>query len=242
MSFVPCSNCKNGYIYRTVADETTAFRCSCYTKYIETETKKMVVNKSHLPLSILDYDITQYIGPDKNKKLNRIQKFITQFESLKSNSLYFYSENNSTQKTTLASYMGREIAVAGYSVFFLLMDELLVILQEDRFKEDKLERRRKFLLNVDLLIIDDCFDEKKVVLYKSGYQFPFLDEFLRKRMETLCKSIIFTSNVKIDEITKHGFPVSIQNLVKRKISQDAYMTFEDSVWLKDDFDTRNIFS
>ena len=43
----------------------------------------------------------------------------------------------------------------------------------------------KKYLECDFLIIDDSFDKKKATIFKSGYQIPFLDEFLRTRLEIL---------------------------------------------------------
>jgi hypothetical protein len=79
---------------------------------------------------------------------------------------------------------------------------------------------------VDFLVIDDAFDPRKSTLYKSGYQFGFLDTFLRYRLETLGRAICFTSNVPVEEIAKSWTP-SIASLVQRSVP--APMEFTD--WL-----------
>jgi len=86
-----------------------------------------------------------------------------------------------------------------------------------------------------MLIVDDAFDPKKITLYKSGYQLPFLDTFFRRRIEGLKKAICFTSNVPISEIGG-TFGQSIQALIKR--SAPDPMEFSDEI---NDFDVEDLW-
>ena len=93
--------------------------------------------------------------------------------------------------------------------------------------EDKLFTET-LLEKTDLLILDEAFDREKVTVYKSGYQIPFLDTFLRKWSNTTDKSIIFISNVEPSKIEANGYSRSIQDFVERNIKlHGALLTFED---------------
>jgi hypothetical protein len=149
-------------------------------------------------------------------------------------SLYLWSRKNGTQKSTVARWIGRQLIKGGLTSHMVLMSDLAVALTRKGFEDEDgwlLER----LDAVDLLIVDDAFDPKKITLYKSGYQLPFLDTFLRRRLEGLKKGICFTSNVPVTEIGSI-FGQSIQALVKR--SAPDPMEFNDEI---NDFDVAELW-
>lgn len=216
-----CRICKGiGYIIEN--DE--AKKCLCLrNKQNKTRIQK-IIEESNLPNTILDYKIANYIGKDTHNNLHKIDQYIQKFsDTYNKRHLYFYGKG-STQKTTLMSYIGREIALQGYNVKFILMNSLIKLLQ-DTFNEESRIKGDEYL-NCDLLLIDDCFDKKKITLYKSGYQLTFLDSFLRERLEGLRLATIFTSNISIDDIAEQGFEQSIQDLMIRNVFA---MQFDDSV-------------
>jgi DNA replication protein DnaC len=96
------------------------------------------------------------------------------------------------------------------------MADLLSLLQTETFNSGTESDSINTLRSVDFLVIDDAFDPKKSTLYKSGYQFSFLDTFLRYRLETLSRATCFTSNVPVEEIVKSWTP-SIASLVMRSV-------------------------
>jgi DNA replication protein DnaC len=111
----------------------------------------------------------------------------------------------------------------------------LVDMITDAFATEKKNDKIDEYLNCELLVIDDAFDKAKVTLFKSGYQLPYLDRFIRKRLETYKLNTIFTSNVKIEEIQDNGFSYDIQNLIERNIKlRGGYLEFND-VFVSDEY-------
>lgn len=234
-----CGNCNNGWKYRIDKNgEENAIKCSCLALYQKKESIRIKLGKANISTKVLDLDLDEsYIGPDENGNLTKIKKYVEEFKDKFSKiSLYFWSEQNSTQKTTIASIIGKELIIQGFKVRLILMDTLIKLLQDASFDKEK-ELALIDYSNADLLIIDDCFDKAKMTVYKSGYQFAFIDSFLRNRMEVATRATIFTSNVDQKTIG-NSFNISIQKLVMR----NAYpMEFKDSIELKNDFNPEDIW-
>jgi len=163
-----------------------------------------------------EFKLTDYKGEDEAQNLPKIKKYISEFERFKTVNLYLWSKGNSSQKTTVAKNIIMELLLLGYECQFVLMADLLTLLQKETFGDDAIAEEINRLRLVDFLVIDDAFDSKKATLYKSGYQFSFLDTFLRYRMETVNKATCFTSNVPISEIGK-TWTASIMSLVERSV-------------------------
>ena len=70
--------------------------------------------------------------------------------------------------------------------------------------------------------------KSKVTLYSTGYQFSFIDQFIRRRLESDKKNIIFTSNVPISKISTEGFTKDVQDVLYRNISvKKGELSFND---------------
>jgi DNA replication protein DnaC len=96
---------------------------------------------------------------------------------------------------------------------------------DDEEREDKV---RKYY-DCDLLIIDEVFDKNKITLFKSGFQIPFLDQFIRDRIDTYKKGLILISNKPISEIDREGFGYSLQDFIERRvILKKTQFNFEDN--------------
>jgi DNA replication protein DnaC len=181
------------------------------------------------------YTIEQYRGEDKHENIPKIKKYINEFERFKNINLYFWSRGNASQKTTIAKNIIAELCLKGYTCRFILMADLLPLLQTETFNNGAESKTINKLRSVDFLVIDDAFDPRKSTLYKSGYQFSFLDTFLRYRLETLNKATCFTSNVPIAEIDKSWTP-SIASLIQRSVPTP--MEFSDYIT---DFNAEDIW-
>ena len=200
-------------------------------------------DKQAMLLANVAEDDKKYIGADAPKNMEKIQAYVRGFLDRKSPQhsrfrsmcLYLWSRRNGTQKSTIARWIGRELIRGGASVHMMLMSDLAQILTKRGF-EDEDEFLLERIDEVDLLIIDDAFDAKKITIYKSGYQIPFLDTFFRTRLEGLKRGIIFTSNVPISEIGI-SFGQSIYALIKR--STPTPMEFNDEI---NDFNVEDLWS
>jgi DNA replication protein DnaC len=233
---VYCRKCEKGWLINKETLE--AQKCECLNKYQRSVENKIIINNSNLPQSILNYSIEKYIGPDQNKNLDKLKKFVDEFETkFKNIHLYIYGKN-SCQKTTVISYFAKEVARKGFQVTYVVMNELIKNLCSEQFEDDLKGLIQKYY-ECDLLVIDESFDKSKVTLWKSGHQIPFLDEFIRKRLERDKKSTIFISNVEIGEIDL-SFGVSIKSLIERNCNK-SYLEFLDNINFKNDFQVENLW-
>jgi len=241
--FRPCVKCDNGYIYSTNSfNEPVVTICSCLQKYQYQINLLQKLEKANIFPSqfLLKYDIdNDYIGPDKQGNIPKLKKFIREFkDTFYDKTLYIYGKVG-TQKTTVANWIAKELIEKGVSVYFTFLNDLIKELQENTFSELDLEDK---YYDCDCLIIDRAFGRDKVTIYKSGYQIPFLDNFLRRRIDQLNKATIIISNDAIENISKNGFNEDIQSLIERKTKPiKSVFLFEDYYGIKDDFGTLKLW-
>ncbi|MBD3216509.1 MAG: hypothetical protein GF311_28100 [Candidatus Lokiarchaeota archaeon] len=192
------------------------------------------VKRTSFPVSIVDYEIKDYLG--ENQNIDKLKKYVDNFgNKFKKIHLYLWSNLNGTQKTTVASWIAKELILKDFDCQFVLMDTLLKLLVSFNDNQDEINK----YLRCDFLVLDDSFDSKKVTVYRSGYQIPFLDNFLRQRLEGYQKATCFTSNFSIDSIDESVFGKSICDLVDRNISLP--MEFNDKVAKKYKFNIEELW-
>lgn len=199
---------ENGERYAIKTEEWEKFQSR---KFLESKFKE-----ANIPKKRWKYTFDTYQGVDAFNNIPKLKEYVNRFEDAKGVHLYLWSTLNSTQKSTLASILGMSLVEKGYKVRFVLMSKLISHLQNEQFKEES----KQFLEDIsdsDFLIIDDAFDLKKATLYKSGFQIPFLDTFLRERLEVECLNTCFTSNIPVEEI-ETIYNKSIYALIKRHVS------------------------
>src|SRR5208337_1397575 len=109
----PCEGCiKRGtkWITKFVGtdDEYTTL-CTCFKDYQAKLIISIELDKANIPQSIMDFDIQSYRGKKSLEQVVKIRKYAKEFKEKFSHvNLYMYGPN-STQKTTLAFYVGREL-------------------------------------------------------------------------------------------------------------------------------------
>lgn len=228
---------KYEYHEEGVLGEIVAIPTQEWTDYRNKIIIQNCVTQAGLPEHIATLGFEDYVSGTEAlpRFLLNLKRYVREFDSRYLHEhLYLWSAENSTQKTTIAAIVGKQLAITGKKVKFVLMNELLKSLQQESFEEVDLSPYKE----ADFLIIDDAFDPKKITLYKSGYQLPFLDTFLRRRLEVERKATCFTSNLPITEVAT-GFGISIGKLLERTVG--GVIEFPHSVHLKDDFDPTNIW-
>lgn len=172
-------------------------------------------------------------GTAEDQKLfeEEYEKQVAKVNKFHNSTLYMYGPNG-TQKTVLATWLAREIISSNYRLnhvkYYTMNDFIKELMRDSSWNEEENNFVDTLIEKVDMLILDESFDKEKVTLYKSGYQIPFLDTFLRKWSNTTDKSIVFISNVEPSKIEANGYSKSIQDLVERNIKlHGALLTFED---------------
>ena len=209
--------------------------CECHIAWRKKHELEVAAKNASLSPQWIDYDPKKdYIGTESKDNVDRLIKFTERSNNpdetndvksqLAASVIYMYGTNG-TQKTTLANWMGYEFLKAKKTVKYILMNDLIKMLQKAERDETVMNKLEK-LEDVDLLLIDEAFDTKKVTIYRSNFQVPFLDSFLRTRMQTKHKGIIFISNVSPYSIEEEGFNRSIQDLVVRNMKKN-FMEFKD---------------
>lgn len=211
--------------------------CECHKAWRRKQQLMVAAKHASLSPRWIDFNPeTDYVGEESKANVERIMNYVkrstdkNETEDVKiklaSSVIYIYGKNG-TQKTTLANWMGYEFLKAKKTVKYILMNDLIKMLQKADRNEDYVEQLEK-LSDVDLLLIDEAFDKEKVTIYASNFQIPFLDTFLRNRIQTRHKGIVFISNVSPYDIEEKGFNHSIQDLVLRNLSDcNGLMEFVD---------------
>jgi DNA replication protein DnaC len=223
IEWVPCEGCKTRgtkWITHNLGtdDEYVTF-CTCFKDYQTKLILGMNLKKANIPLSILSYNVKSYRGKKSIDKVEKLKMYSKAFqEKFTSVNLYIYGPN-STQKTTLAYYIGMELLkTEKLTVRYTLMDTLIKDLISSNYGESKESKTIEQYRDADLLIIDESFDKRRITLYKSGYQLSFLDSFLRDRMETNKKATIFISNLDVGLI-EGTFGKGLFELIQRNCIQ-----------------------
>lgn len=226
--FIPCRKCHNkkgpkpGFYYSTKNGYPVLVECECHKIWVEEAELERKLSYGDINP---DYSFSDYKGEKSKDDLNALINFASNFKKYSYKTMVYLWGYNGSQKTSMAQACAKEIVKQGYSVQYVVMNSLVnaLMYKEGNEEDNSLIKR---CLDVDLLIIDESFDAKKVTLYKSGYQIPYLDNFIRQRFEIDKKSILFISNKLPNEIEKQGFDFSIQNLVERN-TRNSLLKFED---------------
>lgn len=244
--FIPCRKCcklpgpQPGYYYLIENGYTVAKECDCHKKWVKDNQITRELSISNLNC---DYTFDDYKGKVSLQSLQALKKLSENFDKYSYKKMFYVYGPNGTQKTSMVTALGKQLVLQGYTVQYTLLNTLMNSLIID-FDETNTEAKKAFsdrCLNVDFLIIDEAFDSSKSTVFKSGYQIPYLDAFLRSRFEMGKKDIMFISNKKQNEIEAQGFGVSIQNFVERNTKQST-LQFKDAYILNaNDIDPLGIF-
>jgi DNA replication protein DnaC len=235
--FIPCRTCVGksthlGYIEKEEDGYVYLTECSCHREWREL---KDIIYRGNLSNIWVDEDslnykpLVNYAGEQSKSEVLNLMKFVDNFRKKPYTSaiLYLWGKNG-TQKTTLAQWVGLSLIRDEVSVKFTNMQQLTKLLSD--FNDDK-DGVIDDLKETDLIIIDESFSKEKVTLYKSGFQLPFIEEFLKERIEWKKKSIIFISNVSVYDIASNGFSESIQSLIQRNtVTKGTVLEFKDEYY------------
>lgn len=243
--FIPCRNCANkkgpfpGYYY----ENGYTVECECHKKWFKEYDVERKCKESNIQP---DYNWSDYRGEKSRKDLECLKKYGDDFEKYKYKTMVYLYGKNGCQKSSMVQVLGKDLIRKGYKVEYITMNNLISILEKDFSNDEDIQEMRLYNINrlnkCDLLIIDESFDPTKVLMYKSGYQLPYLDNFLRMRFEINKKSIIFVSNVKPNEIGANGYEKSLQDFVCRN-TKNSLLQFLDNYDLNAnaDLDTKGLF-
>lgn len=197
-----CSDCKDtGY--------NNGKKCNCFKQAIvnllySQSNLQAIIHKENFSTFSYDYyskeAIEQPIGltPFQNIKniVARCNHFIKQFNNSYEN-LFLYG-NTGVGKTFLTHCIAKELLDNAYTVIYLTSSQLFDTLAKSKFTkgEDQLEAENQasYILNCDLLIIDDLGTELNNN-FTSSQLYLCIDERHLKQ-----KSTIISTNLSLDEL------------------------------------------
>lgn len=195
-----CPDCQDtGYINNE--------KCHCFKQAIvdliySQETLKSIITRENFSTFSYDYYTNDYIdATTKSTPLTNIKKvvnsckdFINTFSSSYQNILLY--GNTGVGKTFLANCIANELLSQAHTVIYLTSFQLFDILEKDKFsKEDTRytkERRLDFILQCDLLIIDDLGTEMNNSFISSQLYNCINERHLNQ------KSTIISTNLTLD--------------------------------------------
>lgn len=242
--YLTCRKCKGqpgpkpGFLYN---ESGVVSECECHQQFRERQLYRMRARSSDLwenPPNIRE----SYLGTKSLQSRDQFIKYVEDFEKFRDKTVYMHGPNG-TQKTSTAMWGGMELIKNGHKVQYILMYRLIALLTSSFEKREEHDILVDKLKSADLLIIDEAFTKDKVLLYKSGYQLPFLDSFLRERVDVYKKGTLFLSNGKSSQIEEEGFGRSLQDLIVRNTKQTD-LEFLDNYVASDinNFSTGSIFN
>ena len=167
-----------------------------------------------------------YVGTQSRFNMEALMTYIDEFKKdpeMRGYTLYLHGPQG-CQKTLLAMFVGAELTRAGFDCRFIVMNDLVkkLINTRDEVSIDFIED----IQQADLIIYDEAFDLDKLTLYKSNYQLPYLDTFLRTNIRK--RGNVFVSNVHPNDIDEK-FGVSLKDFVQREVSyHNSLLEFKDN--------------
>lgn len=227
--FIPCRNCANkkgpepGYYYVKINGFNAVQECECHKSWRRSEELYRLAEESNVYTSLSFRD---YKGDLSRTDLRCLQKVAENPKKFldRGSMIYLYGPNG-TQKTSMAKVLGYSLIKSDYSVYYTRMNKMIqVAIDANSFNDGgslTAENSYRKMLASDFLIIDESFDKNKITLYRSGYQIPYLDNFIRERYESKRKPIIFISNVKPTEIDENLFGKSLKDLIVRSTAESC---------------------
>lgn len=229
--FIPCRKCSNkpgpkpGFIYSEKNGFNIIIECSCHVAWRQQQELELKLEAAQINP---DFSFEDYRGSKSREEFKAFKTFASNYNKYNYKTMVYLWGKNGCQKTSMAQALGKILIEKGFSVQYTLMNNLINNLVKD-FNDSLAIEKDAFIkrcLESDLLIVDEAFDSNKVTMYKSGYQIPFLDAFIRNRFEINKKSILFISNVAPQNIDRNVFGVSLQNLVDRN-TKESCIEFKD---------------
>lgn len=247
--FIQCRNCPRkekdgplaGYYYDNVEGYQVIKECSCHKKWREqSELQLKMIQSGVAP----DYTFDDYCGYRSLNDLKALKSIADSPDRFLYRTMIYVYGPNSCQKTSMCQALAKELILKGYKVQFTYMYDLLNSLVKEY--DDKHQEEKDYLVQrcaeCDFLFLDESFDKKKVTVFNSGYQIPFLDNFIRSQFEIEKKTIIFISNVRPNQIEAEGYGSSLQALVERNVKTSTLEFYDKWIDNVNKIDRLGLFS
>lgn len=212
---------KKTFIYKeTEEGELVAIDNPEAVKEMTEKRYRYFLEKSGIPVSYYDIEFEDYQGDKNSESFRKIKYYADNCDKKEFDQVSLFIHGiNTTQKTTLACNVLKEAIRKGLKVKFVLAGVLInKLMKLQGFNTDfELNNYINDLKDCDMILIDDCWDPKKSLLYKNDESNSFIisewDIFFRDVLANKTK-IISTSNFKKDVIQQY-YGKSLYELVDR---------------------------
>lgn len=153
------------------------------------------------------FDNMELVSPSFENALNRAKKYCENIQECLNRGLgiYFFGKNG-RGKTAIVSCMIHELIKLGYSPYFTTLGEL----QDDIINRRKTKEEIK---SKQILFLDDIGTEKATSKEEISFSNDLLFEIVLYRDKNLLPTI-FTSNLLISELFKHGIMLKTIERIK----------------------------
>lgn len=219
------------YIYREINGELTAELNPEWKEKIQREKFNYFLGLSGIPNDYWDLDFNSFPWDKSKPQVENCIKYANECKAEKFHdvSLYLYG-GNSSGKTTVACSIAKEFIRKGLHVRFTLAGSLAEVLlkQSGYGSEDESKAKIAEYRNCDLLVIDDCFDVTKSIMWRREESKNLIisawDAFFRDILSRQVR-VIVTSNILPLEV-HNIYGKSMFELIDRNF---VLLKFEDSV-------------
>ncbi|MDD5936702.1 MAG: ATP-binding protein [Clostridiales bacterium] len=197
-----CPLCKDtGYIDNE--------KCNCFKQaivnllYSQSNVKDALMHENFSTFSLAYYDDTQIDAVTRQTPLSNIKNVLTIVKSFISNfdqqydNLLIYG-NTGVGKTFLSNCIAKELLDSGHTVIYLTSFQLFDILEKYKFNTaedyDEIRNRFEYILDCDLLIIDDIGTEMNNTFITSQLYQCINERHLKQ------KSTIISTNLSFEQL------------------------------------------
>jgi hypothetical protein len=242
--YIQCNKCKDklgpygqvGFYY--VGDRKAVMECECHSQwryknltFIRADKNSIWVEKPNIEYSL----ITSYLGVKSIDEIKKVDQYIQNYASkpsLRKVCMYFTGITQ-TQKTTVAQHVGLSLYRSGFTALYTTMKRFISAIGNPYPKEDQIEMVQSFMAkaeSADLIIIDEAFDRNASPVYEGGNQSSYIEGYLRDRIHTKGKGVLFVSKVPPELIQKNGYSESLQSYIMQiTTNRRTALVFRDFV-------------
>jgi len=215
-----------------INDEEYAAPNKEYWNAMDKKKFQLFLNKSNIPEFYHNVEFIDYIGDLSRENVHKLQVMVDriQEEKFKDINLYLWGSETGTQKTACACNFGKGCIKKGLSVKFMLFGSFVnfIMKLQGFHRDEEADSRINELKSADIIILDDCFDPNKSLLWKKESSRELivseLDTFFRELIYAH-KRFVITSNLSLDMI-KQNYGSFLFDLLDRNFLQ---LHFLDSI-------------
>jgi len=198
----------------------------CKKKY------ELNLRKSGIPEFYHNIEFLDYYGNMSKDNVHKLQAMLHNIyePKFKDINLYLWGAEAGTQKTACACNFGKGCIKLGMQVKFMLFGSFVNYLMKLQgfHRDEEANDKINDLKNSDIIILDDCFDPNKSMLWKRESSRELIvseiDTFFREHIYSK-KRFVLTSNLSLDMV-KQNYGLFLFELLDRNFVQ---LNFLDSI-------------